>query len=175
MKSKKASLADLASAKRNLRFAAVELRILDKGNPYNAVLVSAAVLDELLRERITEAIPQKNAKLIASFFGSQNGFAYSFAPKIDLAFALDVFGENAHKDFHTIRKIRNTIAHGLTVLDFENPIIRKECEGLWSVKTRLTKETIKELPALSLFCLGVMRLAAGLSKLPKGFEIPRMS
>ena len=175
MKAKKATLADLAKAKRDLRFAAVELRFLDKGNPYIAVLVSVAVLDELLRERITESIPQKNTKLLERVFGAQNGFAYAFAPKIDLAFALGIFGENALKDFHAVRKIRNVIAHGLTVLDFENPIIRKACENMWSVGTSLTKETIKDLPALSLFCLTSMNLAGGISKAPKGFEIPRMS
>ncbi len=43
----------------------------------------------------------------------------SFGARIDVGFAIGIYGEDAFRDLHTIRKIRNQFAHKLAPKDFK--------------------------------------------------------
>ena len=176
MKSKKPkNLGDIRNAKRDLKFAASEMFFLEHQHPYIAVTVSVAVLEELLKSRIEERLVNSDNELQNSMFGSPQGFATSFSAKIELAFALGVFGVESRTDLHNIRRVRNIMAHNSTIVEFSDPAIVNVCRSLHIVKQKLTSLTIEELPSLKLFCLAVGHLAGGLSKPPIGYEIPPMA
>lgn len=93
-----------------------------------AVLMSAAYLDDKLRQLIERRLVQ-NSKLIRRAF-EFNGPLGSFSARVDFAYLLGILPKNAQRDLHTIRTIRNQFAHYAAPLSFEDEKIRPLCEKL---------------------------------------------
>jgi hypothetical protein len=51
--------------------------------------------------------------------------------KIDLGFALGLFGSKVHRDLNLLRKIRNKFAHNYTLVSFESADIQSQCSEFW--------------------------------------------
>ena len=93
-----------------------------------AVLMSAAFLDDKLRELIERRLVQ-NKKIIRRAFAF-NGPLGTFSSRIDFAYILGIIPKNAQRDLHTIRSIRNQFAHHALPLSYDDEAIKPLCEKL---------------------------------------------
>jgi DNA-binding MltR family transcriptional regulator len=93
-----------------------------------AVLMSAAYLDDKLRELIEKRLVQD--KKIARRAFDVNGALGSFSSRIDFAYLLGIIPRNAQRDLHTIRAIRNRFAHHASPLSYDDEKVRPLCDRL---------------------------------------------
>lgn len=93
-----------------------------------AVLMSAAFLDDKIRDLIQARLVQDKKVIVRSF--GPNGALGSFSSRIDFAYLIGVISKNARRDLHTIRGIRNQFAHYAAPLSYEDEIIAPLCQKL---------------------------------------------
>jgi DNA-binding MltR family transcriptional regulator len=101
-------------------------------------LMAAAFLDFEL-SRLLEARLVDNSKIFKTL-SSNNGPLSSFSSKIDIAYMFGLLSENARKDLHILRKIRNEFAHKHECINFENDEIAHRCNEL---KLKNTPEGVR--------------------------------
>jgi hypothetical protein len=90
-------------------------------------------LERLLLERLRPLSKKQRERLFDGF-----GPLASFASKIEIGFALNLFGEEARLDLLLINKIRNTLAHqilGFGEWSFRRPEIATMCKEFRLIKT----------------------------------------
>lgn len=93
-----------------------------------AVLVGAAVLDELLGHLLATAFvndPKASNKLL-----EYPGPCSTFAARADLAYALGLLGSDVIRDLRSIRRIRNQFAHSPWRVTLGDENIAAMCDGL---------------------------------------------
>lgn len=61
----------------------------------------------------------------------------TFSAKIDLANVLGIIGDDAYRDLHLIREVRNDFAHNLRINDFNTPKVRDKLKQLRLVDTQI--------------------------------------
>jgi DNA-binding MltR family transcriptional regulator len=88
------------------------------------VLVSAAALDGSLRNVLLMVMNLSNNKA-EQMFGTALGPLYHFSPKIEIAYAFKVIGEDLYNDLRIIKDIRNKFAHPEGPTDFETPKVKE--------------------------------------------------
>jgi hypothetical protein len=93
-----------------------------------AAIVIAALIELRLSLAIKSRLQQDQAIIDRTFRVS--GSLGSFAPKIDLAFLMEVITKEAHTDLVTFKNIRNDFAHQLHALDLSAASIKKDCQRL---------------------------------------------
>src|SRR6266446_1480816 len=59
-----------------------------------------------------------------------NGPLATFSGKIEVGFAMGIYGPRARRDRHRIRKIRNRFAHELNPITFDMPEMKELCESI---------------------------------------------
>ena len=91
-----------------------------------AAILAAAQFEEWLRERITSRFVKISKTLDKKLF---DGFGplSTFAAKIDIAYALELYGEDIRKGLHTIKHNRNKFAHTSKPLYFSDNAISELC------------------------------------------------
>src|SRR3984885_4981880 len=65
----------------------------------------------------------------------------SFANKITIAYALNIFGEETQTNLELIRSVRNTFAHAKVPITFETTEVQRACEFL-TIPTLLPPHTV---------------------------------
>jgi len=93
----------------NDRFSAY-LRILEKESDRGAIIVGAAILDDIVREiLIARLVPttEKEDELLDRS-GAPCG---SYGARVDLAYRVGAIGALARRGLHLIRRMRNEVAH----------------------------------------------------------------
>lgn len=93
-----------------------------------AVLMSAAFLDDKLKELIEKRLVQD--KKISRRAFDFNGPLGTFSSRIDFAYLIGVLPKNAQKDLHTIRAIRNQFAHHAAPLCYDEEKVKALCDRL---------------------------------------------
>jgi DNA-binding MltR family transcriptional regulator len=68
------------------------------------------------------------------FDGAANGILGTMSNKIRLAFAVYLINEEQYGDFKLINDIRNAFAHTLHNIDFNNHLIKEDCQKLKTYK-----------------------------------------
>jgi mannitol operon repressor len=91
------------------------------------------IAPSFLEARLEEAI---RSRLVVKGGGvdellGKNGAIGTFSAKIDLAFALELFGQQVYRELTLIRKIRNEFAHEYGAIGFQTPAIKSRCAELW--------------------------------------------
>lgn len=94
---------------------------LDRETDRGCALMSAAFLDEKLKELLQQYMVQDTQSLKELFSG--NGAISSFSSRIELSYLLGLISKNVRKDLNLIRKIRNEFAHSIEIIDFDHPKI----------------------------------------------------
>lgn len=79
-------------------------------SPRGIVLVSAAMLEEALKEIMIGHLVPNSSATDTLFDGPSSPFG-SFSAKIDGAYRLDLISHQFCRDLHIIRRIRNEVAH----------------------------------------------------------------
>jgi DNA-binding MltR family transcriptional regulator len=92
-------------------------------------IIGAAYVDLVLRDAITARL-LSNDELMENLFENR-GPLQEFGSRIQLAFALKIFGRAAYRDLRAIKDIRNAFAHSADAMDFNHQDIARLCDGLW--------------------------------------------
>jgi DNA-binding MltR family transcriptional regulator len=87
------------------------------------VMQATAILEYDLERCLVRKFRPLNSELKKRLFDAYGPLS-TFAAKIDLAFALDIMAEAAHKELHKMRKIRNAFAHSKKGLSLETEPIK---------------------------------------------------
>lgn len=96
-------------------------------------LVGGAYIDLVLRDAITARlcdIPD-----IFKLLFENRGPLQSFGARIQIGFALGIYGRRAFQDFNLIKDIRNAFAHSAEAIAFNQTDISSLCQNLWFPKT----------------------------------------
>lgn len=93
-----------------------------------AVLMSAAFLDDKLKELIEKKLVQDKKVSRRAF--DFNGPLGTFSSRIDFAYLIGIIPKNARRDLHTIRAIRNQFAHHAAPLSYDDPTVKELCDRL---------------------------------------------
>lgn len=102
---------------------------LQSESPRGIVLVSAAMLEEALRELLLGFLVPNASSSDTLFDGPTAPFA-SFSAKIDAAYRLGLVSHTFARDLHVIRRIRNDVAHKPQGFKFEDPSPRERILAL---------------------------------------------
>lgn len=93
---------------------------LSAESPRGIVLVSAAMLEEALRELMLARLVANSSASDTLFDGPMSPFG-AFSAKIDGAHRLGLLSHQFCRDLHVIRRIRNEVAHQPKGFTFEEP------------------------------------------------------
>jgi hypothetical protein len=104
---------------------------LGERSPHSRALKGGACLDTAL-EAILKArfIPLEKDLCNKMFSASQGGFLSTFSAKVLTAYALNLLGPLTYHDMVRINEIRNVFAHSLHSVDFDNELIKADCQSL---------------------------------------------
>ena len=91
-------------------------RELEQQTDRGAAIIGAAFLEARLEEAIRSRLIGTGEPVDALFKGEAP--LRTFRAKIDMGFALGLFGPRIHRDLNLIRKIRNKFAHHFGAISF---------------------------------------------------------
>jgi hypothetical protein len=103
--------------------------LLKRESDRGAVIVGAAILDDLLQEVVVARLvssPEREDEL----FDGYNSPCSSFGSRIDLAYRIGSITARVRSDLHLIRRMRNDAAHTGEHRDFESPQIQSRLREL---------------------------------------------
>jgi DNA-binding MltR family transcriptional regulator len=91
-------------------------------------LMAAAFLDDRMKSMLAARLvdDQKVAQRVFEF----NGPLGNFSSRIDFAYLLGVLPNNARRDLHLVRAIRNKFAHTASAIEFDHPSVKPLCDSL---------------------------------------------
>jgi hypothetical protein len=99
-----------------------------------AALIVATLLEQALETAIsTHFIQLEDADKNRLFIGSgggDDGLLATFSARIQMGFALGIYGPDMRSDLQTIQIIRNVFAHTRRHLDFTSPEVASACNEL---------------------------------------------
>lgn len=120
-------------------------------------LITAAVVDELLRHLILKRMIEISESLQASLFDRPQAPLSSFSAKIEIAFALGVIPEEAVAEFHLVRNVRNRFAHRFEALTFDHPEIARLVRAAHKDTTlTIRQEFLASFDALAVMIMGIL-------------------
>lgn len=105
------------------------MRSFDKESDRSAAIIAGVVLDEALRDALQETFVDEMSNNEDDRLFEGYGPLSTFSARIDIAFAIGLFGPRTKATFHLLRRVRNEFAHRLG-LDFEHPSIAMLCSKL---------------------------------------------
>lgn len=118
---------DLPTSRRHI---AIVDEIEDERQTDRAVaILGAAYVDLVLRQAITARL-LSDEKLTDELFENR-GPLQDFGSRIQVAFALEVYGRAAYQDLRAIKDIRNAFAHSADAMDFNHEDVARLCGTLW--------------------------------------------
>jgi DNA-binding MltR family transcriptional regulator len=108
----------------------------DHSSDRTAAILGGTIVDNALRVALLARF-RPDEKDHADLFEGEIGPLSTFAARINVAYALRIFGRKTLSDLQCIKAIRNAFAHSLMTMDFTTQQIVTVCEALTSYK-RLT-------------------------------------
>lgn len=103
---------------------AAQARELEHGSDRAVAILAVSILERSLEEALLTWLRPLDADAHATLFG-ERGVLGTLSAKVDMAFALTVFGPETREDLHTLRSIRNHCAHARLPFSFgDEPIAR---------------------------------------------------
>jgi hypothetical protein len=105
---------------------------IEKETDRGAGIVDAAYVDLVLREAITARLA--NLPEIMELLFENRGPLQDFGARIQLAYALGIYGYRAYADLRIIKEIRNAFAHSVEAMDFDHAGVAGLCGELWFPK-----------------------------------------
>ena len=98
-----------------------------------AAIIGAAILDDFLTDALKKRLILTADVRDRLFSHEINGPLSNFSGKIDIGFAVGLYGTDARSDFHCIRRIRNRFAHTPGIIKFSDEKILAWCASLRTV------------------------------------------
>ena len=97
------------------------LHALAKQADTSYVIVATTALEELLETAVKTKMRDGLSKKVHNQIFGGYGSLSTFAAKIDIAYALEIIGDDLRGDFDAIRAIRNAFAHARKTVHFGSP------------------------------------------------------
>lgn len=94
-----------------------------------AAILAASYFEEWLRERIMSKFVDLSGEMESRIFDGYGPLS-TFAAKIDIAYALQLYDDRTRVGLHTVRKIRNIFAHSPVPLQFDDRKVAELCRTL---------------------------------------------
>jgi hypothetical protein len=91
-----------------------------------AAIVMASSVENAIEKLLRDNIRREGVSELFSPFGVLG----SFSAKIDIAYAINLFGEKTKMELHIIRHLRNQFAHSRMPIQFNTPVVKKCCDQL---------------------------------------------
>ncbi len=104
-----------------------------------AAITLVAFFDDWLAEVIlTRFVPLSNTQKVRLF--TETGPLATLYSKIEVGFAVGIYGPQTKAHLHNIRRIRNAFAHKPDVISFDHPRVQKLCRNL----TRFASDKVRD-------------------------------
>lgn len=103
---------------------------MDLPDNRTCAVVSAALVENYLALAILSRLREMNTEEQDHMFEGRDLPLADFAAKIDLGYALNIYGTLVRDDLDQIRHIRNRFAHNLRVRDFDHEEVAPRCDRL---------------------------------------------
>lgn len=114
------------------------------------VLISSTVIEQSLEAALMTKFVELSLDDERRLFASDAAPLFTFAAKVELAYALGVIGRAARDDLGCIRQIRNTFAHSRLGISFDTPEVQEACHQI-SLPTRHPKSVRTDQPTREMF------------------------
>ena len=88
------------------------------------VLVSAALIDDLMTDRLKTVLHNGDKRTLTGLFEGFGPFS-SFSAKIDTLYCMGDLAKSAHRHAHMVRKVRNHCAHNWADFTFNEEIDKR--------------------------------------------------
>jgi hypothetical protein len=99
---------------------------LYNGPDRGAAVVLAALVERALEKLLRNHMRPEGASSLFKYGGPLG----DFSSKIQMGYALSLFGPDTRKDLNIIRHLRNQFAHSRKPIKFTTPVVRACCEQL---------------------------------------------
>jgi hypothetical protein len=106
------------------------LNEMDSGDDRTCAIVGHAYLENNLVLAIMSRLRDMNAQEQKTLFDEPLSLLGRFAAKIEIARALNLFGDRVQQDLNNLNRIRNRFAHYLEVRKFDHPEVSDLCDLL---------------------------------------------
>ena len=106
---------------------------MDGASDRAAAIVSAAFVESNVALALMSRFRQLELDEQRRLFKNR-GVLSDFAAKIDLGYALNIYGPRVRDDLDNVRRIRNAFAHELEVRNFDLADVADDCEALHAPK-----------------------------------------
>jgi hypothetical protein len=126
-----------------------------------AAIVSAAVLDDLLKLAILARLIEISAERRDNLFDKTGAPLSSFSAKIEMAFALGVISNDARLALHLVRDIRNMFAHRIAQMSFDDPEVKnlidtRSTPSVKAMKVSYKKKFINSFQGIAVVLYGTV-------------------
>ena len=113
---------------------------LEHESDRGSVLVSIAILDEMLTLQLKKKFHNGNYETRKRLFNPPRGSISEFSAKVDIAFCLDVIPQHIHCDIRLLNKLRNKCAHNWDKFHFTDEVINEYIEPMGFYKVLRSQE-----------------------------------
>lgn len=103
---------------------------LENGDDRAKAIVAASYVENNLALAILARLRFMTEAEQRYIYDEEHAVFFDFASKIDLGWALNLYGEKVRDDLHKIRKVRNKFAHDLDVRTFDHKAVSRYCDEL---------------------------------------------
>jgi hypothetical protein len=91
-----------------------------------AVASMSSLIEEALADAIKKRLVPLTDKEEANLFGN-NGSLSTLSSRINMGYALGIFGAKARRDLNLLREIRNAFVHSIRHIEFDTPEVAQLC------------------------------------------------
>ena len=103
---------------------------LNDSDDRTAAILGGGMLENELALMIMSRFRGLSSREHQELFDRDGAVLYSFSDKIQLGYALRLYGKEIMDELNRIRRIRNSFAHHLSVRTFSSPQIRRDMDDL---------------------------------------------
>lgn len=103
---------------------------MDGSDDRTAAIVAAGIVDEKLAHALMSRMVELGEDEQHGLFRNVNALLNDLGAKVQLGFALNLFGAEVRDDLNVVRKVRNLFAHEIEVRTFDDPEVAKLCAKL---------------------------------------------
>jgi hypothetical protein len=106
------------------------LNEMDSADDRTAAIVGLAFLENNLALAIMSRLRDMDETEQKDLFDEPLSLLGGFSAKVEIGYALNIFGKSVRSDLKRLNRIRNRFAHYLEVRNFDHPEVSKFCDDL---------------------------------------------
>jgi hypothetical protein len=91
-----------------------------------AAIIMGSMVEKAIGKLLRNNMREEDASGLFKF----SGVLGNFSAKVDIAYALNLFGPKVKNDLDIIRRLRNQFAHSQTPIEFTTPAVKQCCDHL---------------------------------------------